>query len=306
MNPLAPLRLVSDAGAPAVEWIETDGQRFSEPFFEDTLARFRRRRDGGPPPRHRTSLDALRDVPEGVPPAALIFHVSRCGSTLVAQMLGAIDRHVVVAEPPILDELLRATPGASDEDRIAWLRGAVRALGRAAPPGGERLFVKLDCWHLFHLPLLDRAFPEVPFWFVHRDPLEVLVSLMRRPSLTLVRDTVTPLQLGLTTAERDALSREEHAAAILGAFYRAAATHRARLVPVPYAALPQVLWTLPGGAWSEEDRARALAAAGRDAKNPARIFAPDTLEKRREADPALIAACERWAATPYARWRQPA
>jgi len=298
-----PFRLTFDGGEPRVEWIVANGAQFTEPFFEDTIGRLIRENPanrGGNRPG--TPLDALRHVEPGAPPAAFIFHVSRCGSTLLAQMLAALPRHIVASEPPILDDILRH-PGAANEDRIAWLRGALHSLGQPNAAGGDRLFVKFSSWHIFHLSLIDNAFPGVPKIFIFRPPLEVLVSLMRRPSLALVRGTVTPEQLGMTLVQRDALRPEEHAAAILGAFYREALRHRAQLTPVDYGQLPGWAWTeMPGIAPMSTDHALMEAVGARDAKNPAEIFAPDSPAKLVEAAPALRAASARWAEPHYERW----
>ena len=307
MTGALPFRLDFETGGPQVEWIVTDGSRFTEPLFEQTLARLRRGNPANARTRRpRTPLNALRDVAPGVPLAALIFHVSRCGSTLLAQMLAALPRNLVASEPQIIDDVLRInhqTPEATDDDRIAWLRGAVRALGQRPADGGERLFVKLSSWHILSLPLIQRAFPGVPMLFVHRHPVDVLVSLMRKPSLSIVRDTVTPGQLGLTVAARDALSREEHAAAVLGAHFRAAVEHRDALVPVGYEQLPDAVWKLiPGCSFTGDERTRLLAAALFDAKDPEQHFTPDTTAKRREASPAILAAVAQWAEPHYARW----
>lgn len=291
-----PSRLVDDGG-PAVEWRISDGGRFGEPFFEETLTRLRRA--GGAPTT--TPLSTLEV--EGAEPAALIFHVSRCGSTLLARMLGALPGHLVVSEAPIIDDLLRRTPDVDDTHRIAWLRGAMAAFVRsqAAPP--ERLIVKLDCWHIFQLPLLRRAFPETPFLFVHRDPVEVLVSLMAMPSVTLIRDTVSPAQLGLSEGERDRLSREEHAAAILGAFFREAAAHREEFSAIAYRDLPDAALTaLPGVAFTGEAQGLMRAAALRNSKAPEQLFTPDAERKRRETSPVLLSAAVRWALPAYEGW----
>jgi hypothetical protein len=298
-----PFRLTFDGGKPRVEWVVASGARFTEPFFEDTIGRLIREdpaNRGGSRPS--TPLDALRHVEPGAPPAAFIFHVSRCGSTLLTQVLAAVPRQIVASEPPILDDLLRY-PGASDEDRIAWLRGALHSMGQPNAAGGDRLFVKFSSWHIFYLPLIDRAFPGVPKVFVFRSPLEVLVSLMRRPSLALVRGTVTPGQLGMAPEVRDTLRPEEHAAAVLGAIYREALRHRAQLTPVDYGRLPGWVWKeMPGIACTSGDRALMEAAGARDSKNPAEPFAPDTPAKIGEAGAALQSASARWTEPHYARW----
>jgi hypothetical protein len=221
---------------------------------------------------------------------------------LLAQTLAALPRNIVTSEPPVIDDIL-CHSGAADEDRIAWLRGVVRALGQPNAAGGDRLFVKLASWHIFSLPLIDRAFPGIPMIFVYRNPLEVLVSLMRRPSPALVRGTVTPGQLGMAPAQRDSLPPEEHAAAVLGSFYREALRHRARLVPAAYERLPGWLWeSMPGAAFTPEERALLEAAGGRDAKNPVESFAPDSWAKIGEAGPALREASARWAEPQFGRW----
>lgn len=297
-----PFRLVPGA-EPRVSWLASDGARYTEPFFDDTLRRLRR----APANRGRdlratplAELAALR----GPEPDAIIFHVSRCGSTLLAQMLAAVPHHTVLAEPPLADEILRlprVRPHTTDAERIAWLRGAVAALARPHAATSRRLFVKLDCWHLFEVPLVRRAFPRTPLLFLHRHPVEVLASLMRQPSLTLVRDTVRPEQMGLTREARDALPPVEHAAAILGAFFRTARENREALHVVDYDRLPAFVWeAMPGCVFDAAERALLAAAAGRDAKNPGAAFRPDSARKRAEAPPALLAAAERWTLPHYA------
>lgn len=295
-----PLRLVADGRE--VAWIATDGARYTEPFFETSLRQLCRRPENRGELR-TTPVTALAEC-TGPEPDAIVFHVSRCGSTLLSQMLAAVPHHTVLSEPPLADEVLRlprARPEINDADRAVWLRGAIAALARPHAATSRRLFVKLDPWHIFELPLVRRAFPRAPFIFLHRHPIEVLASLSRMPSLTLVRDTVLPAQLGLSRAERDALSSLEHAAAILGAFFRAAHDQQNQLQAVDYTELPDFVWeALPGCVFDSNERALLAAAARCDAKNPGAHFQPDSARKRAEATPELLAAAERWALPHYA------
>lgn len=300
-----PFRLVAGAEW-SVSWLHADAARYTEPFFEDTLRRLRRSPENlGRVPR-LTPLATLAEC-RGAEPGAVIFHVSRCGSTLVAQMLAALAHHTVLAEPSLADDVLRLhrqRPGTTDAERIALLRGAVAALAQPHATTARRLFVKLDSWHLFELPLVRRAFPRTPLVFLHRDPVEVLVSLMRQPSLTLVRDTVLPDQLGLSRAERDALSQVEHAAAILGAFFRVALAHADTLRAVGYEALPQFVWEAwPGTAFDPGECTALAAAAQRDAKQPGQEFQRDSASKRAAASPELLAAAEKWTLPAYRAFR---
>lgn len=273
-----------EAGAPgAVRWCASDGARFTEPFFDDTLRRLRRAGVG--PALPPSTLDVWAGPPPSLPPVTLILHISRCGSTLLSQRFAAKPDHLVVSEARICDDILRgACEGAAvtDVDRARWLRHAASAFveAQATPPG--RLVIKCDAWHLFALPLVRQAFPEAPLLFVYRHPLEVLVSLMAQPSLTIVRDTVSPEEMGIPRAERDGLSPAAHAAAILGAFFRQALRHRPWLTPIDYASMP---------------------VAAMNAKRPGEPFVPDAARKRTSASSALREACARWAEPAYQAWR---
>jgi sulfotransferase family protein len=307
MTGAVPSRITYEEGEPRLEWLIAHGARFTEPFFEDTLARLRWADPANSRERRpRTSLDALRVVSPGAPLAALIFHVSRCGSTLVAQILASLPRHIVASEPPIVDDILRTRerdPRATDEDRIAWLRGAMHSLGQPNRCGGARLFVKLDCWHIFSLPLFRRAFPAVPFVFVFRDPVEVLASALARPGLTFLPETIPSEHLGLTPEARAALSREEYGATVIGRFFQRARDHRAELHPLAYERLPAAVWeSFPGCSFTAEEKVLLGAASEGDAKSPGRPFQPDAVAKRQLASPALLAAVELRARPDYIKW----
>src|SRR3982751_2125120 len=104
-----PIRLYMKDALPFVDWCYMDGKRFLEPFFGQTIeGRFSL-------PfnllfRHQTPLEALgefyRQRP-GLPLKGIIFHMSRCGSTLISQVLAAINRNVVISEAGLVDMVLR-------------------------------------------------------------------------------------------------------------------------------------------------------------------------------------------------------
>jgi hypothetical protein len=150
-----PWRIVRDSGAPQIEWIFGDGARFTEPFLDDTLARLRFAHPAANTraARPRTPLDALRAMPPGAPLAGLIFHVSRCGSTLVAQMLAALPHHIVASEPPILDDLLRTA--ALDTKNPGQPFAPDAAAKRASVP--PTLAAACACWATPHHAVWLRA-----------------------------------------------------------------------------------------------------------------------------------------------------
>ena len=94
-----PIRFDFSGPAPTVDWADLSAERFDEPFFDQTVARWAT--SPGAQPLVRTGLDAFLalDSEPSLDPAGMIFHLSRCGSTLVSRLLGALPGVVIVAEP---------------------------------------------------------------------------------------------------------------------------------------------------------------------------------------------------------------
>lgn len=179
-------------GALQVEWCHFGAEPLREPFFQDSVTRAMRR-PVNQLLRHRTPIEALgrrcARFP-GLHPSGFVFHTSRCGSTLVAQMLAAIRGNVVLSEAPPLDAVLgmRDVAGVAVPEirRAEWLRWMLAALSQPRVPGDRHVFVKFDAWHAAHLPLIRRTFPDVPWVFLYRDPREVLASQLRQAGAFLV------------------------------------------------------------------------------------------------------------------------
>ncbi|AKJ06305.1 hypothetical protein ATI61_105706 [Archangium gephyra] len=309
-----PLRVHAREGGFVVEWCYLGGQRFTEPFFDDTLqSRFRY-------PfnwlfRHQTSLEellALEARSPGLPPTGLIFHMSRCGSTLLAQTLAALPRNVVLSEPAPVDTVLRARWGQetpTEEQRIAWLRGMVGVLGQKRHAPEQHLFIKFDAWALLQWPLIQRAFPGVPWLFLYREPVEVMASHQRHRGAHMVPGVLEPALLGWSPEQLPGMHPEEYGARVLGSLCEAALrawesrSGPARLVE--YRELPAVIPSLFAELFGLEPSAEELAvmreAMGRDAKNPVLAFEDDSAMKQRALTGPAREAVERWVRPQYAR-----
>jgi hypothetical protein len=164
---------------PSIDWCDLSDVRFDDPFFDQTVARCR---DGRAVVR--TDLDALLalDAFPSIEPAGFIFHLSRCGSTLVTRLLQTMRSTLVVVEPAVLNAVLRLAPDRVDEAvRVEVLRLLIRALGRGRPGDEVRSIIKFSSWNILRAPLLTAAFPEVPKIWLQRSPLEVAASLLARP-----------------------------------------------------------------------------------------------------------------------------
>jgi len=287
----------------SVDWCRIGEERFSDPFFAQTIDRALQR-PFNQAFRRRTRLDTLGEALGGanaLRPAGLIFHMSRCGSTLVSQMLAALPRSIVVSEAEPVDDVLAAhrhDPAVTDEWRAERLRWIVTALGRSVRGDPGRFVLKMDSWHVLDLPLIRRAFPGVPSIMVYRDPFEVLVSHEREPGWMMQLGYAERF-LGLTQDEAAALPRAEYRARLLERFLRAllgADDPACRLVnytELPGAAIESIpLWfgIDPGS----EGRRTMAAAARRDAKRPYQEHTPDSEEKQRRAGAAIRAAAETW------------
>ncbi len=284
-----PAEIEAGASGPVVVWRHLGPLRFTHPFFRETL------QAAGDAPTCRTPLARLEELAAatpGLPPAGFIFHLSRCGSTLVTQMLAALHRHSVLSEPSPVNHLLwPETPLGHEEltaDRLRWL---LALLGRRWFPEEEALFVKFDAWHTLDLPLIRRAFPDVPWVFVYRDPVEILVSHVWSAGRHTIPGTLDPERLGVGPPRWTEEGLRTHAAQVLARIAGAALEHldgHGRLLhyhELP-GALPGILRHFKTRADAREI-ATMLAVAARHSKEPGRSFTPDSALRQAQASPEL-------------------
>ena len=273
-----------------LDWIYLGPRRLSAAFFEETVVRYQSK------PFNRlfrtsTPIDALPGwlrMHPGLAPTGFIFHMSRCGSTLVSQMLAAIPGNIVVAEASPIDAVVQARqarPDLDHEQHAAWLRWMIGALGQPRDGAERHFFVKLDSWHALALPLFRRAFPTVPWIFLYRDPVEVLVSQIRQRGIHMVHELAGEAVFGFP-ASHATQPPEIYCAEVLArigdAVLREYAPGAALLVN--YRQLPAALWSdvLPhfGLPCSDGDRAAMADAARYDAKRRELPFIDDSAAKQ--------------------------
>lgn len=301
-----PAEVTQVDGRPVVTWLRFGRQRLTESFYDDSLT-WARRQPFNRLLSFRTPLAELETWAASLPPVrpqGLIFHMSRCGSTLAAQMLAAPDAYVVVSEAAPLNAIVRLE-GLDDTARIALLRAMASILGQARNPGEDRCFFKLDCWHSLDLPLFRRAFPDTPWVFLYRDPVEVMVSHVRRRGIQMVPSLVPPRTFGIDLP--DGVPNEDYCARVLAAVCEGALAHHAlgggRLID--YRQMPEALFTtiLPhfGVDASTAQMAAMRAATIRDAKTPEQAFTPDAQAKQQAATAAVREICERRLGDVYQR-----
>ncbi|MDH1210081.1 sulfotransferase [Pseudomonas chengduensis] len=309
-----PIRAWLQNGEWRLDWCWFGEQRLTRPFFRDDVDHALRL-PFNQAFRRETDLQALLDwqaVSPGLPPTALIFHASRCGSTLMAQMLATLDDNIVLSEPPPLDNLLRAhrlDPKATLH-QPAWLAALVSAYGQRRQGNEQRLFIKLDAWNVFEAPLLLALYPEVPRVFLYRDPLEIVVSQLRQPGMHRVPGLLGPSALDLPTQEALRMTPAEYTSRTVGAILRQglALCQQHGAVAVNYQELPDACWGRLASLFDVHDAhlPRLRETAGFDAKQPSQSFTADSQSKREAADEGLRETVEYWAGKAYRaleQWR---
>lgn len=229
-----PVALSLDDPEPSVDWCDMTGERFSDPFFSQTVSRLTKGVQARP--TVRTPLGVLMEL-DGAPslePCGLVFHMGRCGSTLVARLLGLIPGVVAVREPQPVNTLLQAAPsriGATKQIEI--LRALIRALGRVRFGDERHLVIKLSSWNVCKAPLFRLAFPEVPMVWMQRRPIEVMASMIEGPPtwLTLRNHPEKAAQIfGVDPGELAGIDGFEYAARLLASMLDAAADTHARVI----------------------------------------------------------------------------
>jgi hypothetical protein len=121
----------------------------------------------------------------------VVFHESRCGSTLVANVLAGMNpaQHRVYSEssPPIA--ILRMI-GDNDRDEgerdgtstlsvpqaAEILKHVIYLMSRSNDFQEERVFFKIQSIGTRSLNVFQQAFPTTPWIFVYRDPVQVMMS----------------------------------------------------------------------------------------------------------------------------------
>ncbi len=298
-----PLRLYWHEKGPAIDWCYLGARAFTEPFFDQTIGDCLRH------PfnllfRHQTPIEVLQqryEMHPGIKPTGFIFHMSRSGSTLVSRMLASLSQNIVISEARPIDATLQAhfkSAEVSEQDRIAWLRWMVSALAQQRLGGENHFFIKFSGWHVLELPLIRKAFPDVPWIFLYRDPIDVLVSEMQE------RGQMIPHVLHQSLFGSDArlvvaMEPEEYSAVVLAAICHAALSSRDNGgLLINYRQLPDAVWSAISEffsvRWTEVEKETMENVTKIHSKMPAGVFQQDSSRKREKATEQVREAARRW------------
>lgn len=207
-------------------WLDFKDIPFSNPFFDETIQTAK---------SHNRNLTRFRSVSELqalplwaastsiVKPSAFIFHVSRCGSTLLSQLLGMDHRIISLAEVPFFDNILRLPYKEVNYKRQIpeLLQAGIALYGRQRHGAEEHLTIKTDSWHIFFRKQIRELYPDVPFILLYRHPQEVIRSHQKLRGLQAVPNLIEPAVFGFTKKEIANLSLDEYIARVLKKYYSA-------------------------------------------------------------------------------------
>jgi hypothetical protein len=209
MHPLyrwIPYKLISEDRNQLCCWLNTNGEKFTEPFFHETIGKITttHRKAWKNSVSELNMLNIWATDMDFIPPTAFIFHVSRCGSTLLTQMLGTDEQNIVLAEVPFFDALLRLpyqSSKISKEEISPLLSAGLKFYGQKRTGVEKQLFIKVDSWHIRFYKELRMLFPDVPFILLYRTPDEVLVSHQKLRGMQAVPGVIEPEVFGFDAAD---------------------------------------------------------------------------------------------------------
>lgn len=208
------------------EWLYMGEKEFTEPFFEETLSACKYAQGGRRRYKSVSDLPMLVEWSTGIAalaPTAIIFHVSRCGSTLLSQLLSLEKKNLVLSEVPFFDDVLRLPfqlPSVSQPAAGEYFRAALAFYGRQRNSEQQNLFLKADSWHLHFYEQLRRLFPKIPFILLYREPFEVLRSQQKQRGLQSVPGMIEPQLFGFTEEESRELNPDRYMGHVLTSYFR--------------------------------------------------------------------------------------
>ena len=179
-----PVKLYPEDDCLLCRWLYVGNKNFTEPFFDDTILACRSLPQNRHPQKCMSSIDVLADwvkEMDVIEPTAFIFHISRCGSTLISQMLGVQPANIILSEVPFFDDLLRHGKKKDCMPAILpQLKAAIGLCGARQNENQQQLFIKADSWHIHFYKELRALYPAVPFFLLYRKPDEVIRSQQKK------------------------------------------------------------------------------------------------------------------------------
>jgi hypothetical protein len=217
-----PYKLIEKDSDIYFEWVYLADVHYAEPFFDETIARSKSHAYNSNRFKAVSTIENLIDWSVELIPVALkslVFHVSRCGSTMLSQSLAASSENVMISEAPIIDQILRSDRFGLDK-KTKLLKAVLVLLGQKRFPEQKNLIIKLDAWHIFNAGYLRSVFPEIPFALLYRNPVEVLKSHQKMIGMHMVPNLIPCSVFGISPREISEISFQQYGALVLEKYFQ--------------------------------------------------------------------------------------
>ena len=173
-----PLNIEKPFGVKMVELTAFPEEIFDTPFTFQGVKKFKNSEENHK--RKILEIGAYIEMikkSDYVKPTGFIYHPTRCGSTLVSQMFAQLDDTRVVSEPKIfLDYFSYFSEDGQREINIEELKYYLLGYARRDKRPIKHVFFKIATLFEDFLPYIKAAFPDVPWLYIYRNPVEIAVS----------------------------------------------------------------------------------------------------------------------------------
>jgi hypothetical protein len=207
------------------KWFYLGDERISEPFFNDSISRCKSLPQNSTLKSSISSLAVMKDWStqiNTIPPTAFIFHISRCGSTLLSQLLCEQKENIVLSEVPFFDEILRfGFQHNSTEQMLPYVKAAIDLYGRPRHEDSCNLFIKTDSWHVHFYDVIRQLYPQVPIILLYRKPYEVIVSQQKNRGMQAIPGLIAPEIFGFDSATIPLLNFDQYMANVIESYLSA-------------------------------------------------------------------------------------
>jgi hypothetical protein len=311
-----PVRFIFRPTDSQVLWVNFGAQELTDPFFNQQINRLQQRRRR----MRKTTIAQFLEVAKLFQPASpngYICHVSRCGSTLLANAMKAGGRSTVFSEAQPLYQLLNRDDypgtGLEGEEITAIQRKLLDAFfGIYAASFANPIVVKGHTIDILQIDKLRAIWPEMPIAISIRHPVEVIASNLEK-SGDWINSILTPFGkktlFGVAGPHFRQISIEEYAVRGLEKLYDGAYRHLdSRTYVLDYndlnAERARALGRHFGLPELASDDPELLRVFSEYSKNPRKSFKPDREQKHRDLSYSAHHLIEGTALSAYKRLLQ--
>jgi len=217
-----PYKLIENDQEVYFEWIYLSDKEYAEPFFDETMAICKSHSYNSTGFKVVSTAENLINWSaelESVELKSLVFHVSRCGSTMLSQSLATSSENIMISEAPVIDQILRSKLFNEDQ-KSALLKSVLQILGQKRFPEQKHLIIKLDAWHIFKASYLRSIFSEIPFALLYRNPTEVLKSHQKMAGMHMIPNLLPADFFGISGEEINQISFWQYGALVLEKYFQ--------------------------------------------------------------------------------------